>query len=92
MNLPGYQPITEPNYLQIRKLVEAVSSAKKPVILAGAGVLHGKASEELKNYAEQQQIPVAHTLLGLGGFPADHPLFLGMAGMHGTYTANMVPS
>lgn len=89
INLPGYQPVKEPNYLQIRKLVEAVSSAKKPIILAGAGVLHGKASEDLKNYAEQQQIPVAHTLLGLGGFPADHPLFLGMAGMHGTYTANM---
>ncbi|WP_230639603.1 acetolactate synthase large subunit [Bacillus velezensis] len=89
ISLPGYQPVKEPNYLQIRKLVEAVSSAKKPVILAGAGVLHGKASEDLKNYAGQQQIPVAHTLLGLGGFPADHPLFLGMAGMHGTYTANM---
>ncbi|MEC0953890.1 MULTISPECIES: acetolactate synthase large subunit [Bacillus] len=89
ISLPGYQPVKEPNYLQIRKLVEAVSSAKKPVILAGAGVLHGKASEDLKNYVEQQQIPVAHTLLGLGGFPADHPLFLGMAGMHGTYTANM---
>ncbi|MEH7662175.1 acetolactate synthase large subunit, partial [Bacillus velezensis] len=89
ISLPGYQPVKEPNYLQIRKLVEAVSSAKKPVILAGAGVLHDKASEDLKNYVEQQQIPVAHTLLGLGGFPADHPLFLGMAGMHGTYTANM---
>ncbi|PCK20596.1 acetolactate synthase, large subunit, biosynthetic type [Bacillus pumilus] len=89
IDLPGYQPKIEPNYLQIRKLVEAVSRAKKPVILAGAGVLHGKASEELRKYAEQQQIPVAHTLLGLGGFPAKHPLFLGMAGMHGTYAANM---
>ncbi|MEI4790149.1 acetolactate synthase large subunit [Bacillus sp. FJAT-53060] len=89
IDLPGYHPKIEPNYLQIRKLVEAVSRAKKPVILAGAGVLHGKASEELRKYAEQQQIPVAHTLLGLGGFPAKHPLFLGMAGMHGTYAANM---
>ncbi|KEP26477.1 acetolactate synthase large subunit [Bacillus zhangzhouensis] len=89
IDLPGYQPKIEPNYLQIRKLVEAVSRAKKPVILAGAGVLHGKASEELRQYVEQQQIPVAHTLLGLGGFPAKHPLFLGMAGMHGTYAANM---
>lgn len=88
VHLPGYQPKMEPNYLQIRKLVEAVSSAKKPVILAGAGVLHAKASEDLKKYAEQQHIPVANTLLGLGSFPADHPLFLGMAGMHGTYTAN----
>ncbi|AKU33228.1 acetolactate synthase large subunit [Bacillus altitudinis] len=89
IDLPGYQPKIEPNYLQIRKLVEAVSRAKKPVILAGAGVLHGKASEELRQYVEQQQIPVAHTLLGLGGFPAKHALFLGMAGMHGTYAANM---
>ncbi|USK32813.1 acetolactate synthase large subunit [Bacillus sp. F19] len=89
VHLPGYQPKTEPNYLQIRKLVEAVSSAKKPVILAGAGVLHAKGSEQLKEYAEQQHIPVVNTLLGLGSFPADHPLFLGMAGMHGTYTANM---
>ncbi|WP_243291184.1 acetolactate synthase large subunit [Bacillus sp. FJAT-47783] len=89
ISLPGYQPTTEPNYLQIRRLVEAVSRAKKPVILAGAGVLHAKASSELKSYIDQQQIPVANTLLGLGSVPADHPLFLGMAGMHGTYTANM---
>lgn len=89
VNLPGYQPNLQPNYLQIRKLTEAVSSAKKPVILAGAGVLHSKATEELKQYAEQQQIPVVHTLLGLGGFPADHELFMGLGGMHGCYTANM---
>jgi acetolactate synthase I/II/III large subunit len=89
VKLPGYQPTIRPNHLQIRKLVEAVSQAKKPVILAGAGVLHANAADELKQYAEQQNIPVIHTLLGLGGFPADHPLFLGMAGMHGTYTANM---
>ncbi|MFT4416523.1 acetolactate synthase large subunit [Fredinandcohnia humi] len=89
INLPGYQPTIQPNHLQIRKLVEAVSQAKKPVILAGAGVLHAKAADELKEYVEQQNIPLAHTLLGLGGFPADHPLYLGMAGMHGTYTANM---
>ncbi|WP_147532549.1 acetolactate synthase large subunit [Bacillus marasmi] len=89
VNLPGYQPNLQPNYLQIRKLVEAVSQAKKPVILAGAGILHSKASELLKEYVEQQQIPVVHTLLGLGGFPAEHPLFTGMAGMHGCYAANM---
>lgn len=87
--LPGYQPTLKPNYLQIRKLTEAVSRAKKPVILAGAGVLHANAAEELKQYVEQQKIPVVHTLLGLGGFPAEHELFLGMGGMHGCYTANM---
>ncbi|WP_282022764.1 acetolactate synthase large subunit [Priestia flexa] len=89
VNLPGYQPTYTPNQLQVKKLVEAVTAAKKPVILAGAGVLLSKGSEELKNYAEQQNIPVVNTLLGLGCFPADHPLHLGMAGMHGTYTANM---
>lgn len=78
-----------PNKLQIRKLVEAVSSAKKPVMLVGAGVLHAKGSKELLEYAEQQQIPIATTLLGLGAFPGNHELFLGMAGMHGTYAANM---
>ena len=88
-DLPGYQPTIQPNYLQIRKLTEAVSSAKKPVILAGAGVLHAKATEELKQYVEQQKIPVVHTLLGLGGFPADHELFIGFGGMHGCYAANM---
>lgn len=89
ISLPGYQPTLQPNYLQIRKLTEAVSRAKRPVILAGAGVLFAKASEELKQYAEQQKIPVVNTLLGLGGFPANHPLALGMGGMHGSYTANM---
>lgn len=89
INLPGYQPTLKPNYLQIRKLTEAVSRAKKPVILAGAGVLHANAADELKQYAEQQKLPIVHTLLGLGGFPAEHELFLGMGGMHGCYTANM---
>ncbi|MGP7816790.1 acetolactate synthase large subunit [Niallia sp. 01092] len=89
IDLPGYQPTTQPNYLQIRKLTEAVSAAKKPVILAGAGVIFAKANKELKQYAEQQQIPVVHTLLGLGGFPADNNLFVGMGGMHGIYAANM---
>lgn len=89
VDLPGYQPTTQPNYLQIRKLTEAVSAAKRPVILAGAGVNFAKASAELLEYAEQQQIPVVHTLLGLGGFPADNKLFVGMGGMHGCYAANM---
>lgn len=89
IKLPGYQPTVYPNYLQIKKLSEAVSRAKKPVILAGAGILLAKASKELKEYAEQQQLPVIHTLLGLGGFPADHKLFVGMAGMHGCYASNM---
>ncbi|NEU29816.1 acetolactate synthase large subunit [bacterium LRH843] len=88
VDLPGYQPTIIPNRLQIRKVTDAVSNAKQPVILAGAGIIHGKAAAELLEFAENNQIPVVNTLLGLGGFPGDHELFLGMAGMHGTYTAN----
>ena len=88
IHLPGYQPTTSPNYLQIQKAMKVLSSAKKPLILAGAGVLAAKATNELKEFAERHQIPVANTLLGLGSMEGEHPLFLGMAGMHGTYTAN----
>ncbi|MFJ5714324.1 acetolactate synthase large subunit [Neobacillus sp. NPDC093127] len=89
IDLPGYQPTTKPNPLQIKKLADSIAKAKKPVILAGAGVLHGKASRELTAFAEKHQLPVVTTLLGLGAFPADSPLSLGMGGMHGTYAANM---
>lgn len=89
MSLPGYQPTLAPNLLQIRKLHDAIQNAKKPLILAGAGIVHANASQELLEFAEKWDIPVTNTLLGLGGFPGTHPLFLGMAGMHGTYTANM---
>ena len=88
-HLPGYQPTTVPNPLQIKKLTDAIKQAKKPLILAGAGVVFAKASSELKQFAENYKIPVVHTLLGLGSFPASHTLSLGMAGMHGSYTANM---
>lgn len=88
IRLPGYQPVTRPNYLQIRKAAEALANAEKPLILAGAGVLAAKATDELRQFVERHEIPVVNTLLGLGTMPAQHPLFLGMAGMHGTYTAN----
>ncbi|MBU9674621.1 biosynthetic-type acetolactate synthase large subunit [Planococcus sp. CP5-4] len=86
--LPGYQPTISPNYLQIQKAVQLLSKATKPVILAGAGVLAAKASEELHAFAEHHQIPIVNTLLGLGTVGGDHKLFLGMGGMHGTYAAN----
>lgn len=88
VNLPGYQPTTKPNYLQIQKAAKAISEAKKPLILAGAGILHAQAMDELKEFVERHQIPVTNTLLGLGSIHGEHELFLGMAGMHGTYTAN----
>lgn len=89
VNLPGYQPTTRPNFLQVQKAAQAISNAKKPLILAGAGILHAGAMDELKEFVERHRIPVTNTLLGLGSIHGEHELFLGMAGMHGTYTANM---
>jgi acetolactate synthase-1/2/3 large subunit len=89
VDLPGYQPTVIPNRLQIRKVVDALKRARRPVILAGAGILHAKASHLLTAFVDKVQVPVVNTLLGLGGFPSRHPRFLGMGGMHGTYAANM---
>lgn len=88
-DLPGYQPTIHPNPMQIRKLMNALSRAKRPVLLAGAGVVQADASKELIEFAEKHKLPVVNTLLGLGGFPGEHELSLGMGGMHGTYAANM---
>lgn len=89
MNLPGYQPTTKPNPMQIVKLIEALEKAKRPLVVAGAGVQFAKASEELRQFVERSQLPIVNTLLGLGTFPGSHPLSLGMGGMHGSYAANM---
>lgn len=89
IDLPGYQPTVQPNRLQIKKLNAAIKEAKRPVILAGAGVLLSGGSSELATFAKTRNIPVVTTLLGLGSFPESEELSLGMAGMHGLYTANM---
>ncbi len=86
--LPGYEPKVIPNPLQISKLKEALMTAKKPVILAGAGIKFADAAEELFKFAEKNNIPVVTTLQGLGAFPGEHELALGMGGMHGTYASN----
>lgn len=87
--LPGYQPTTKPNPLQIVKLADALGKAKKPLVLAGAGVQFSEASEELQQFVEKYNLPVVHSLLGLGTYPGSKELSLGMGGMHGSYTANM---
>ncbi len=86
--LPGYQPNYKPNYLQIQKAIQAISEAKKPLILAGAGVLFAEAREELTEFVEKYKIPVVNTLLGLGSIHGEHSLNYGMAGMHGAVVAN----
>lgn len=86
--LPGYQPNVKPNYLQIQKAIQALQEAKKPLVLAGAGVLFADAQDQLKQFVEKYNLPIINTLLGLGTIAADHEQFYGMAGMHGTATAN----
>lgn len=89
VNIRGYKPKVEGHQGQIKRVLSEIKKAKKAVIYAGGGVVLSDASAELLKFAEHNQIPVTNTLLGLGGFPADHPLHLGMLGMHGTYRANM---
>ena len=88
VSLEGY----DPNYIghpkQIKKAIELLKEAKRPLIVAGHGVLLSGATEELYKLATTCQIPVTNTLLGLGSFPREHQLSLGMLGMHGTVYAN----
>ncbi|WP_094096441.1 biosynthetic-type acetolactate synthase large subunit [Paenibacillus physcomitrellae] len=88
MNLRGYNPTVAPNRLQLDKVAAAIQEASQPVILAGGGVVYSGGHEELLQFAETTEIPVTTTLLGLGGFPSGNRLWMGMPGMHGTYTAN----
>ncbi|GEK31128.1 acetolactate synthase large subunit [Kurthia zopfii] len=88
INLPGYQPTYQPNFLQIKKAIALLEQSKQPLILAGAGILAADASNELTEFIEKYNLPVVNTLLGLGSIDGEHPQFLGMAGMHGTFAAN----
>ena len=76
------------NVNQLQKAVKAIKEAKKPLFLAGGGVIMGNGEALLEKVAEKLQIPVAVTLKGKGAYPGDRPLFLGMAGMHGTVKSN----
>ncbi len=92
VEIRGYKPTLDGHLPQIRRAASLILKAKRPVIYAGGGVISSGASEELRQLAELLRIPVTTTLMGLGGFPGTHPLFLGMLGMHGTYWANMAVS
>jgi acetolactate synthase I/II/III large subunit len=88
VRLPGYQPTTEGNAKQIRQAAKALAAARRPVIYAGGGVVSADAARELTDLATADRFPVTCTLMGLGAFPAPHPQWLGMLGMHGTRAAN----
>ncbi len=88
VGLRGYHPSHQFHPNQVDALLDAIARAKRPAILAGAGVIHSDASPQLIDFVNKVKVPVTTTLLGLGGFPSGHPLWLGMPGMHGTYAAN----
>ncbi len=85
----GYQPTYHGHPGQIKKAMRLLAASKKPVLYTGGGIITSNAAKELRVFAEKLGIPVTSTLMGLGAFPGNHPLFLGMLGMHGTYAANM---
>ncbi|MDG5790157.1 biosynthetic-type acetolactate synthase large subunit [Evansella sp. AB-P1] len=88
VNVEGYVPYPEVNLAQVNKLYQAIIKSKCPVIIAGGGVVSSDAHGALLHFIEQLNIPVTTTLMGLGCVPDNHPLFLGMPGMHGTVAAN----
>ncbi len=92
IDLKGYSPKNEGHTNQIIKAANLINESRCPVIYSGGGVISGRASAELTGLAIAANIPVTTTLLGLGAFPEDHPLSLGMLGMHGTWYANMAVS
>lgn len=88
MNIRGYVPAAEIDEAAVQLIASKLGAARRPVLVAGGGAAAPGAAEQLLQLAETAQIPVATTLMGIGSFPARHPLYLGMLGMHGTYAAN----
>ncbi len=89
VSLRSYNTITKGHSGQIRKAIQLLTQAKRPVIYSGGGIILGNAAAELTQLVRKLGFPCTNTLMGLGGYPATDPLFLGMLGMHGTYEANM---
>lgn len=89
VHIRSYQPTYVGHVGQIKKAMKQLAASKKPVLYTGGGIITSGASAELLKLAENLSIPVVNTLMGLGGFPGNNKLFLGMLGMHGTYAANM---
>ena len=88
VEIRGFKPTVKCHINQVQKAAQKIAQAKRPLLYIGGGVISAEASEELRAFAIKQNIPVTMTLQGLGAFPGNHPLSMGMLGMHGTYWAN----
>ena len=89
ISMRSYNPVVKGHSGQIKKAVDLLLSAKRPMIYAGGGVILGNGSDELTAFTRLLNYPITNTLMGLGGYPATDKQFVGMLGMHGTYEANM---
>ncbi len=89
VSMRSYNPVTKGHPVQIKKAVDLILSAKRPMIYTGGGIIMDGAAEALTEFVRLLGYPCTNTLMGLGGYPATDPLFVGMLGMHGTYEANM---
>lgn len=89
IHLPGYKVYSEGHTGQIRRAAQMMLEAERPLVYAGGGIVLGNAHQELRALVELLDAPAVCTLMGLGGLPSDHPNFISMPGMHGSYAANM---
>lgn len=89
VHLPGYKISMDGHAGQIRRAAQMVWEAERPMVYAGGGILHSDASKELREFVEFADIPAVCTLMGLGAMPSEHPNYISMPGMHGSYAANM---
>jgi len=89
IHLPGYKVFTEGHTGQIRRAVQMVQESERPLVYAGGGIIAAGAAAELREFVERTDSPAVNTLMGLGALPSEHPNFISMPGMHGSYAANM---
>jgi len=89
IHLPGYKVFTEGHTGQIRRAVQLIQEAERPLVYSGGGIVAANASQELREFVELTDVPVVTTLMGLGSLSTEHPNFISMPGMHGSYAANM---
>jgi acetolactate synthase-1/2/3 large subunit len=92
VNIRGYKPNTSVHIGQLKKALKMLQKAKRPLFLAGGGVIISRANEAFTQVVEKTQVPVVTTVMGRGAIPTNHPLFIGNLGMHGAYAANMAVS
>jgi acetolactate synthase-1/2/3 large subunit len=92
IHLPGYKVFTEGHTGQIRRAAQMIQEAERPLVYSGGGIIAAEAARELREFVELTDSPTVNTLMGLGSLPSEHPNFISMPGMHGSYAANMAMS